>query len=293
MMEQCIISYLDYLKYERKLSNNTISSYSDNLNQFKKYFENKNILTLTESDIKSFIRSLDKTEKTKAHYLTVLNSFYNFLCNENKIKINPCENIKQPKLPKKLPNYLTIEEVDKLLDVRLDNPLAYRNKAMLELLYSTGIRISELINLKLNNIDFTDELIRVMGKGSKERIIPLGEEAIKYLKMYINQYRNLILKTKTSDDLFINNFGNKITRQGFFKIIKKECAIHGIEKNVSPHTLRHSFATHMLNNGADLRIIQELLGHSDISTTQIYTHISKDKIKQDYELHPRSKKEGK
>jgi len=292
-MEQCIISYLDYLKYERKLSNNTISSYSDNLNQFKKYFENKNILTLTESDIKSFIRSLDKTEKTKAHYLTVLNSFYNFLCNENKIKINPCENIKQPKLPKKLPNYLTIEEVDKLLDVRLDNPLAYRNKAMLELLYSTGIRISELINLKLNNIDFTDELIRVMGKGSKERIIPLGEEAIKYLKMYINQYRNLILKTKTSDDLFINNFGNKITRQGFFKIIKKECAIHGIEKNVSPHTLRHSFATHMLNNGADLRIIQELLGHSDISTTQIYTHISKDKIKQDYELHPRSKKEGK
>jgi len=292
-MEQCIISYLDYLKYERKLSNNTISSYSDNLNQFKKYFENKNILTLTESDIKSFIRSLDKTEKTKAHYLTVLNSFYNFLCNENKIKINPCENIKQPKLPKKLPNYLTIEEVDKLLDVRLDNPLAYRNKAMLELLYSTGIRISELINLKLNNIDFTDELIRVRGKGSKERIIPLGEEAIKYLKMYINQYRNLILKTKTSDDLFINNFGNKITRQGFFKIIKKECAIHGIEKNVSPHTLRHSFATHMLNNGADLRIIQELLGHSDISTTQIYTHISKDKIKQDYELHPRSKKEGK
>lgn len=293
MMEQCIISYLDYLKYERKLSNNTISSYSDNLNQFKKHFEDKNILTLTESDIKLFIRSLDKTEKTKAHYLTVLNSFYNFLCNENKIKINPCENIKQPKLPKKLPNYLTIEEVDKLLDVRLDNPLAYRNKAMLELLYSTGIRISELINLKLNNIDFTDELIRVMGKGSKERIIPLGEEAIKYLKMYINQYRNLILKTKTSDDLFINNFGNKITRQGFFKIIKKECAIHGIEKNVSPHTLRHSFATHMLNNGADLRIIQELLGHSDISTTQIYTHISKDKIKQDYDLHPRSKKEGK
>lgn len=289
-MEQHIISYLDYLKFEKKLSINTLNSYRDNLNQFMKYFENKDLLKLKENDIKSFISNLEKTEKTKAHYLTVLNSFYNFLCDEEKININPCENIRQPKLPKKLPNYLTIEEVDKLLDIRLDNPLAYRNKAMLELLYSTGVRITELIELKLNNIDFTDEIIRVMGKGSKERIIPLGEEAVKYLSMYINQYRNLILKTKTSEYLFINNFGNQITRQGFFKIIKKECKAHGIEKNVSPHTLRHSFATHLLNNGADLRVIQELLGHSDISTTQIYTHISKEKIKQDYECHPRNKK---
>lgn len=292
-MKKDILAYLDYLKYEKKLSNNTINSYSDNLKQFSLYFENQNILNLKEKDIKTFISNLDKTEKTKAHYLTVLNSYYNFLCDEEKIKINPCENIRQPKLPKKLPNYLTIDEVDKLLDIRLDNPLAYRNKAMLELLYSTGVRITELIELKLNNIDFTDELIRVVGKGSKERIIPLGEEAVKYLSMYINQYRNLILKTKTSDYLFINNFGNKITRQGFFKIIKKECKNHGIEKNVSPHTLRHSFATHLLNNGADLRVIQELLGHSDISTTQIYTHISKEKIKKDYEYHPRNKKEEK
>ena len=292
-MHELIDLYLEYLKYERKLSNNTILSYSDNLKQFSAYFENKNLLNLTEQDIRIFIASLNKTEKTKAHYLTVLNSFYSFLCHENKIKINPCENIRQPKLPKKLPNYLTIEEVDKLLDVRLDSPLAYRNKTMLELLYSSGVRITELIELKLNNVDFTDEIIRVIGKGSKERIIPLGDEALKYLKLYINQYRNLILKTKTSDYLFINNFGNKITRQGFFKIIKKECKAQGIDKNVSPHTLRHSFATHLLNNGADLRIIQELLGHSDISTTQIYTHISKEKIKQDYENHPRYKKEEK
>ena len=292
-MEQHIISYLDYLKFEKKLSNNTLNSYRDNLNQFMKFFKEKDLIKLKETDIRSFISKLEKTEKTKAHYLTVINSFYNFLCDENKINTNPCENIRQPKLPKKLPNYLTIEEVDKLLDVRLDNPLAYRNKAMLELLYSTGVRITELIELKLNNIDFTDELIRVMGKGSKERIIPLGEEAVKYLSMYINQYRNLILKTKTSDYLFINNFGNQITRQGFFKIIKKECKAQGIEKNVSPHTLRHSFATHLLNNGADLRVIQELLGHSDISTTQIYTHISKEKLKQDYEYHPRNKKEEK
>lgn len=289
-MNEYIILYLDHLKYERKLSENTINSYRDNLKQFENYFEDKNILHLTETDLKDFIFNLNKTEKTKAHYLTVLNSFYNFLIDESKLTTNPCEAIKQPKLPKKLPNYLTIEEVDKLLDLRLNTPLAYRNKAMLELLYSTGIRITELVELKLNNIDFTDELIRVMGKGSKERIIPLGEEAIKYLKLYVNQYRNLILKTKTSNYLFINNFGNKMTRQGFFKILKKECENQGINKNISPHTLRHSFATHMLNNGADLRIIQELLGHSDISTTQIYTHISKEKIKKDYEYHPRSKK---
>lgn len=289
-MNEYIILYLDHLKYERKLSENTINSYRDNLKQFETYFEGKNILHLTDTDLKEFIFNLDKTEKTKAHYLTVLNSFYNFLIDESKLNTNPCETIKQPKLPKKLPNYLTIEEVDKLLDLRLNNPLAYRNKAMLELLYSTGIRITELVELKLNNIDFTDELIRVMGKGSKERIIPLGEEAIKYLKLYVNQYRNLILKTKTSNYLFINNFGNKMSRQGFFKILKKECEIQGINKNISPHTLRHSFATHMLNNGADLRVIQELLGHSDISTTQIYTHISKEKIKKDYEYHPRNKK---
>lgn len=289
-MNEFIILYLDHLKYERKLSNNTLNSYRDNLNQFIMYFSGQNIIKLTEKDIRSFISNLDKTERTKAHYLTVLNSFYNFLIDEGKLTINPCENIRQPKLPKKLPNYLTIEEVDKLLDIRLDSPLAYRNKAMMELLYSSGVRITELIELKLNNIDFTDELIRVMGKGSKERIIPLGEEAIKYLNLYVNQYRNLILKTKTSDYLFINNFGNKITRQGFFKILKKECKRQGIEKNISPHTLRHSFATHLLNNGADLRIIQELLGHSDISTTQIYTHISKEKIKKDYEYHPRNKK---
>lgn len=285
-----VLLYLDHLKYERKLSDNTVNSYRDNLKQFYMYFEHQNILNLNEKDIKDFISNLNKTEKTKAHYITVINSFYNFLVDEEKITINPCENIRQPKLPKKLPNYLTVEEVDKLLDLRLNTPLAYRNKAMLELLYSTGIRITELVELKLNNIDFNDELIRVMGKGSKERIIPLGEEAIKYLSLYVNQYRNLILKTKTSNYLFINNFGNKMSRQGFFKILKKECKDQGIEKNISPHTLRHSFATHMLNNGADLRIIQELLGHSDISTTQIYTHLSKEKIKQDYEYHPRNKK---
>ena len=284
-----ILLYLDHLKYERKLSDNTVNSYRDNLKQFYMYFEHQNILNLNEKDIKDFISNLNKTEKTKAHYITVINSFYNFLVDEEKITINPCENIRQPKLPKKLPNYLTVEEVDKLLDLRLNTPLAYRNKAMLELLYSTGIRITELVELKLNNIDFNDELIRVMGKGSKERIIPIGEITKKYLDLYINKYRNFILNTKSSEYLFVNYNGNRMSRQGFFKILKKLCNTNHISKEISPHILRHSFATHLLNNGADLRIIQELLGHENISTTEIYSHISKEKIIKDYSKHPHYK----
>ena len=171
----------------------------------------------------------------------------------------------------------------------MTKPNDYRNKAMLELLYATGMRVSELTNLKLSQIDYDDECVRVMGKGKKERIIPLLDETIEYLKLYINNYRQFLLKTKDSDYIFINNFGNKISRQGFFKILKKLCLDCGIKKDVSPHTLRHSFATHLLNNGADLRVIQELLGHESIVTTQIYTHIGNQKIKDDYQNHPRAK----
>ena len=194
-----------------------------------------------------------------------------------------------PKIEKKLPNYLTIEEVDKLLDIRLEKPTDYRNKAMLELLYATGMRISELTNLKLSQVDFDDDIVRVLGKGKKERTIPLNDTAIFALKEYINDYRPFLLKLNTSEYIFINNFGNKISRQGFFKILKKLCVKAEISKEVSPHTLRHSFATHLLNNGADLRIIQELLGHENLVTTEIYAHLQNQKIKDDYENHPRSK----
>ena len=161
---------------------------------------------------------------------------------------------------------------------------------MLEVLYATGMRVSELINLKLSDIDYSEDYVRVMGKGSKERIIPLNDISLKYLKEYIDNYRNSLLKNKNSEYIFISHVGTKISRQAFFKIIKKECLKCGITKDVSPHTLRHSFATHLLNNGADLRIIQEFLGHSDISTTQIYAKILNDTIKRDYLNHPRSKK---
>ena len=287
-----IMTYLDYLKYERKLSNKTLESYSNDLKMYISFFHNKNILKISGDDIRSYIQSKDELAPTTlAHYITVLNSFYLFLCEENIININPCNSLVQPKLAKKLPNFLTEEEVANLLDIKLNTAYDYRNKSMLELLYATGIRVSELINLEFNQIDIENAIIRVIGKGNKERIVPLGEIAIKYLDIYIKEHRPNLIKKQNSTYIFLNNTGKPISRQGFFKIVKNLCASAKIDKSISPHILRHSFATHLLTHGADLRIIQELLGHSDISTTQIYAHLVNEKIKSDYELHPRSHKE--
>lgn len=288
-----IEKYIDYLKYEKKLSENTINSYKNDLDCFKDFFK-KDLTKINLDDIHKYLDHLNKENKkatTVAHNITVINSFYSFLINENIIATNPCTNIISPKLAKKLPNYLTEEEVDKLLNIPLKTAYDYRNKAMLELLYATGIRVSELINLKFVNLELQDDFIRVMGKGSKERIIPMSNISKKYLIEYIEIYRKTLLKSKDSEYLFINNQGNVISRVGFFKIIKKLCLENNISKNVSPHILRHSFATHLLAHGADLRVIQELLGHSDISTTQIYAHLINDKLKKDYEeFHPHSHK---
>lgn len=288
-----IEKYIDYLKYEKKLSKNTINSYKNDLDCFKDFFK-KDLTKINLDDMHKYLDHLNKENKkatTVAHNITVINSFYSFLINENIIATNPCTNIISPKLAKKLPNYLTEEEVDKLLNIPLKTAYDYRNKAMLELLYATGIRVSELINLKFVNLELQDDFIRVMGKGSKERIIPMSNISKKYLIEYIEIYRKTLLKSKDSEYLFINNQGNVISRVGFFKIIKKLCLENNISKNVSPHILRHSFATHLLAHGADLRVIQELLGHSDISTTQIYAHLINDKLKKDYEeFHPHSHK---
>jgi len=284
-----IEKYMSYLEFERKLSNNTIKSYLNDLKDFDMYF-NGNLLNLSYDNIKKYIDTLqDKTSTTISHYLTVINSFYEFLISEELITSNPCENIATPKVNKKLPNYLTEEEVSKLMDIDLITPYDFRNKAMLELLYATGLRITELCNLKLSDVDVNNCFIRVFGKGKKERIVPVTDLALKHLITYVEEYRNLILKDKDSEYLFISNSLSNISRQGFFKIIKKECKRVGIEKNVSPHILRHSFATHLLKHGADLRIIQELLGHEDITTTQVYAHLVNEKLKSDYEYHPRNK----
>ena len=289
--EEYVKKYLDYLKYERKLSENTVLSYSYNLKEFLLYINKKNILTLDTDNIRDFLYQDSIKAKTRAHYLTVINSFYNYLINNDYIKISPTTTIKLPKLEKKLPEYLTIEEVDKILSINPTKPIDYRNMAMLETLYATGMRVSELCNLKINNIDFDECIIRVFGKGKKERIVPMNDTAKNALETYINEYRNFLLKSKNSEYVFINNFGSVISRQGFFKILKKICEDNGITKHVSPHTLRHSFATHLLNNGADIRVIQELLGHSNLTTTQIYSHIANEKVVEDYQNHPRNKME--
>ena len=283
-----ITSYLQYLEYEKKLSKNTIKAYDNDLNKLLEF--KNNLLSINNKDIKEFIKKSDNlSTKTSAHRLTVINSFYNYLLSENIISINPCYSINMPKIPSKLPEVLSEEEVDKLLDINLVDKYSYRNKAMLELLYATGMRASELTNLKLNNIDLDSCIVRIMGKGSKERIVPINDTTIKYLNIYINNYRKEILNKKDSEYLFISNALKPITRQGLFKIIKKECIRAGIKKNVYPHILRHSFATHLLNHGANIRIIQELLGHEDITTTEIYTHLSNETIKKDYEEYfPRS-----
>ncbi len=283
--------YLEYLKYERRVSDNTVESYGENLKMLNETL-NKDIIKLTTNEIRDYIQNLDAAPKTKAHYLSVFNSFYNYMVFNEVIAANPCSGIRTPKSAKTLPNYLTIEEIDKLLDIKLLKPIDYRNKAMLEVLFATGTRISELINLNLNQIDFNECVIRVLGKGKKDRIIPLGNTALEYLKLYINEYRPFILKTKNSEYVFLNKNGTKMSRQGFFKILKKLASESGIEKDISPHTLRHSFATHLLNNGADLRVIQELLGHENLVTTEIYSHLSNKKIEEDYQHHPRAHKEN-
>lgn len=276
----------EYLITEYNTSKNTRDSYLYDLKELA-IFYNKNIAYLKREDIQEYLRKLvNKKARTKAHYLTVFNSFYSFLVKENIIAINPCENIKMPKLEKKLPEYLSVEEVDKLLDIKTNTVYEKRNKAMLEMLYGTGVRISELINLTMSNIFLEDKMIKVFGKGSKERIIPINTYALDCLVDYLQFGRSALLGTKTSEYVFISSRRTKITRQAFFKIIKKLCEEAGIKKNISPHILRHSFATHLLHNGADLRIVQELLGHSDISTTQIYTHLTNEKLESEYDKHP-------
>lgn len=282
-------SYLDYLKYERKLSDNTYLSYRYNLIKISNFFEKENITYLTEDEIRNFIYKSKESSKTKAHYLTVLKSFYDYMLDIDVIKTNPALNIKMPKLEKKLPKFLTEEEVIKLLDINLHKPIDYRNKAMLEILYATGMRISEMLNLTMSNYNPISADVKVMGKGKKERLIPLSDITIKYLDLYIKEYRTYLLKDKISDYIFINYNGKRMSRQGFTKILKEIVDKSGIKKEISPHVLRHSFATHLLNNGADLRIIQELLGHENISTTEIYSHISNEKVLDDYKNHPHYK----
>ena len=292
-MDDLIDEYINYIYIEKKLSNNTKDAYKRDLISFSNYLNNKEISKINSSDIKSYIKHLNDIkdkDRTIARKIVSVRTFFDYLMMNKIIKENPCEKIESPKLRKSLPKVLSIEDVNKLLSLKANTPLEYRNKAMIELMYDAGLRVSELVNLEINNINLKDCYVRCFGKGKKERIVPLGDIAVEVLDKYINIYRDSLLKGYFTDKLFISSYGKGITRQGFFKILKSEAQKAGITKEFSPHTLRHSFATHLLEYGADLSSISELLGHENIKTTQIYTHISNNKKRKDYEeYHPRNK----
>lgn len=289
MNDTYIDEFLNHIELDRSYSQNTITSYKNDLKKFQDYISGKSLLKVEPKDIENFILALnDLAPSTLSHNLSALRSFYNYFCRLEKISYNPCDSIVQPKLGTHLPTYLTVDEIDKLLDIDIKTPFDARNKAILELMYATGLRISEVISLEFSNVDYDECIVRIMGKGSKERIVPINDYALNALKNYTDNYRQALMIKQANNYLFLNNHGTKMTRQGIFKMLKKLCKEKGINKEISPHTLRHTFATHLLQNGADLRVIQELLGHSDISTTQIYTHLSNERIKHDYfEFHPR------
>lgn len=270
----------------------TVNSYSEDIYKYLEYMESKNIssaLDISYNNLLDYLKYLDDNKyevSSVARKIVSIKAFHKYL-SENYNVVDISTKINTPRFYRKLPNILTIEEVDNLLDIKLDTPFDYRNKAMLELMYSSGLRVSELINLELSDIDLNNNYVRCFGKGSKERIVPVGEYSSKYLSIYINEYRDSMKKGYYTEKIFLNNHGKEMTRQGFFKIIKKIAKDKDINKNIAPHMLRHSFATHLLNNGADLRTIQEMLGHSSISTTQIYTNVTNDILKENYDLYKR------
>lgn len=295
-IEDAIVDFIQYCLFEKGLTDQTVSSYQNDLAVYLSFLQDKNVFLvkdITSDYIKEFLKIRGNSESTStvAHNLTVIKNFHKYLIKENIVKEDVSLFISRPKLQKRLPRALTVEEVDLLLDITLNSPFDYRNKAMLELMYGAGLRVSELVSLTLNQIDLENGLVRIMGKGRKEREIPIGEYGVYYLKLYLEHRGMLIKNHRTEDALFLNNHGKQITRQGFFKILKQLLLDKGLNPDVSPHTLRHSFATHLLSHGADLRSIQEMLGHSDISTTKIYTHVSDEKVEADYKkYHPREHK---
>lgn len=287
--------YLAFLQMEKGLAENTLISYKQDLEKFSFFLQEKKLNHINLSD--NMALDFVKTESikgcsfsTQAHLITVLKSFYKYLIAEDKMDFNPVSNIASPKKWKTLPKYLTIDQVLQLLELPdLGKLIGQRDKAILELMYATGLRISEAINLKRNNIYMEDNFLRVIGKGSKERVIPFGEKARIYLEDYLSNTRPLLLGNNINDYIFLNRNGEKLSRQGLWKVIKGYAITLGIYSTLTPHTLRHSFATHLLEKGADLRSIQLMLGHADISTTEIYTYLARERVKEIYDkYHPRS-----
>ncbi len=289
-----IEDYELFLKTEKKLGNNTIDSYILDIIKFYEWNNNSDITYMSKKQILEYISFLRSylNEKSINRHISSLKGFYLYLVDNNIIRESPLEEVYSLKTKKTLPKYLSVEEVDRLLNINLKTPFDYRNKAMLEVMYATGLRVSELVGLCFSNIDFENSLIRVNGKGKKDRIVPLGEIAQYYLKIYINDYRSKLLNKNNYDLIFLNNHGKPISRQGFNFILNNIRKEVKIDKDITPHTLRHSFATHLLERGADIRSIQEMLGHENISTTNIYTYVVNNVLRENYDTYfPRAKKE--
>lgn len=296
-LHEDVEDYLRYSQIERGLSDNTITAYRQDLTDFLAFLKKENLTAWpTEAvDIDAFLaeqRDLNKATSSISRMISSLRKFYQWLVRQNIQKLNPMLEIDSPKKEHRLPVALSVDEVNRLLEQpNVNEKLGLRDRALLETLYATGIRVSELINLKFNDLHEELKLLKVFGKGSKERLIPISDVAVSWIKSYQEKVRDpLLLKAgKNSDYIFLNNRGGALTRQAVWQIIKQYCQLAGIKKNVTPHTLRHTFATHLLENGADLRVVQEILGHSDISTTQIYTNLSQKHILQVYaKTHPRT-----
>lgn len=298
-MKMELQAFIDFLSDERGLAKNTLDSYERDIAQYIDYLYSCGTVSLQEtkklqiSNYLHHMKQLGRAASTQSRTIVSLRAFYQYLVRERKVEQDPTVQLEMPKLEKRLPKVLTIQEVESLLEApQTSVPNGMRDKAMLEVLYATGIRVSELISLEVEHVNPEMGFIRCTGKGAKERIIPLGAIASDIVGEYIvNMRPKLLKKSKAETALFINHLGTRITRQGFWKIIKRYAAETQIVKEITPHTLRHSFAAHLLENGADLRSVQEMLGHADISTTQIYTQVARGKMKEVYDrAHPRAKR---
>jgi integrase/recombinase XerD len=283
-------TFIDHLWLEDGLSKNTLESYRLDLTSFALWLtlQNKQLLTVDQADIQQYLAVKFPQSKPRSisRLIASMRRFYRYLMRDNKISLDPTIQIQSPKLPRSLPKSLNEDEVVALLNApNLAEPAGLRDRAMLELLYACGLRVSELVGVKVTEVSLSDGVVRITGKGSKTRLVPMGEEAVDWISRYLAKERGEILQKRLCYALFVTNRGEAMTRQAFWYLIKRYALLAGITKHMSPHVLRHAFATHLLNHGADLRVVQMLLGHSDISTTQIYTHVARERLKQLHSMH--------
>ena len=287
--QDVIDQFVDAVWLESGLSKNTLDAYRSDLSGLATFLDSVSLLKVEQSHIQQFLATLlarGSKSSSSARALSTLRRFYRYQVRENRIELDPCAHVLSPKQGRPLPKAMSEQQVEKLLHAPdAEKPLGLRDRAMLEMLYATGLRVSELVAITLLEMNLDVGVVRIIGKGSKERLVPLGEQAVDWVLKYINYGRSALLKGKNTDAVFVTARGTSMTRQAFWYLIKKHALVAGINNDLSPHTLRHAFATHLINHGADLRSVQMLLGHADLSTTQIYTHIARERLQSMHAKH--------